>query len=116
MCFVILCSSAIVLQSCGSSEVSPPSESSAVTEEENAPKKESIVRRLRPWVAAAAVVLAVLAVWFLFPFQSNEFATTPGMTEVVPLPDGSTVRLNAESEMRFDQPEGERRHGGPLPS
>jgi transmembrane sensor len=75
---------------------------------ETSSTKKSIVRQLRPWVAAAAVVAAVLAVWFLFPFQPNEFATAPGVTEVVELPEGSTVRLNAESKMRFEQTEGER--------
>ncbi|MTB51684.1 FecR family protein [Lewinella sp. W8] len=68
-----------------------------------------IALRLVPWMAAAAALVGVLlSVWFLFPGSSNQFVSAPGSTEVIRLPEGSTVRLNADSELRFDQPEGQR--------
>ncbi len=65
---------------------------------------------MRPvWVAAAAVLLAVAGYVFLQqPFSApSEFATTVAETKTVKLPDGSVVRMNADSRLRLAETYGE---------
>jgi len=54
--------------------------------------------------AAAAVLILIAAIFFIFPSKSPEWVVhTTGYqeTRTVELPDGSTVVLNANSELRF---------------
>lgn len=60
--------------------------------------------RTRRWVAgiAAALLVALFSGWLLMgnvTFKAHQ--TAAGQTEVINLPDGSTVELNANSSLRF---------------
>jgi transmembrane sensor len=67
----------------------------------------------RPWLAlAAGVVLAVGATAFTFKdriFPRNDYSTVIGGLQAVPMPDGSKVTLNTDSEIRVSVTEKERR-------
>lgn len=79
------------------------------TSASSSPTGKGPVRRLYPWIAAAAVVGLLLTAWFLFPSQTQQYVSQAGAREFVELPEGSTVRLNAASELSFQNPEGQRR-------
>lgn len=58
--------------------------------------------RILPWSAAAAAVVLLLAAWFLLRPGTNRFETAKGDQQLVAeLTDGSTVRLNAGSDLAF---------------
>lgn len=73
---------------------------------ENQPKKQVAIRRRMIWWLAVAAALAGLLV-FAWPFfQAADgtptiVSTGPGEQKTVNLPDGSTVRLNAASELQI---------------
>ncbi|MEM6770461.1 MAG: FecR domain-containing protein [Bacteroidota bacterium] len=62
------------------------------------------VRRLRPahWAGIAASLLLLLSLWFLWHTSPQNFTAAAATTERAELPDGSTIRLNAVSELGFD--------------
>lgn len=67
-------------------------------------------RVLLPWAAAAGVVLAISATQFQRPlFDTGRYSTPIGGLSAVPLPDGSKVTLNTDSEIRVSVNERERR-------
>lgn len=66
--------------------------------------KEARVRRLRPmyWAGIAASLLLVVSLWAFWPGGDLELVAAAGSTPTpTDLPDGSTVRLNAGSSVRF---------------
>ena len=66
--------------------------------------KETAVRPLRRWrIYGAAASIALLAIFSFLFFQSQRsFQTRAGEQRALTLPDGSTVMLNAESEVAFN--------------
>ena len=71
--------------------------------EDRAPSVPQVRRGRRPlaWVAAAAMVLAVVAlISYSDLFTSDLYATSIGGHEVVPLPDGSRIELNTNTRVR----------------
>lgn len=54
------------------------------------------------WVAAASVLLAAgsYVAWHRAGAPAEEYSTTVGVTSVIPLPDGSKVTLNTDSEIQ----------------
>lgn len=66
------------------------------------------IRSLRPWriAAVAASFLLLLSIaWFLFaPTESGsmQYATTYGERKEIVLPDGSTVLMNANTQLEWD--------------
>lgn len=66
-------------------------------------------RNDRLWAAAAAVLVAVLALYWIQPFgrkssksdKQNEIATRKGSKSRIQLPDGSVVWLNADSKINY---------------
>ncbi|MEM8585933.1 MAG: FecR domain-containing protein [Bacteroidota bacterium] len=65
-------------------------------------KREASVRKIGIWraVAAAAVLLISAPAWYWTGNQTVE--TLAGQQELVTLPDGSTVLLNAQSELSYN--------------
>lgn len=71
--------------------------------EDSAPsvRQERRVRRRLGWAAAAAVVLAVVALFSYRDLLTRDlYATSIGGHEVVPLPDGSRIELNTNTRVR----------------
>ncbi|MEM8586034.1 MAG: FecR domain-containing protein [Bacteroidota bacterium] len=65
-------------------------------------KKEGPVLQLRSWMAWAAVIfVAALSLYLLWPSENSVLQTGIGDQIVEQLPDGSTVRLNAESQLSY---------------
>ena len=61
------------------------------------------LKRYMPYVAAAASVLLLAVFYFLFPNnQHGHYLTGVGEHITVELPDGSVVKLNANSSMELD--------------
>ena len=61
------------------------------------------LKRYMPYVAAAASVLLLVVFYFLFPNnQDGHYLTGIGEQITVELPDGSVVKLNANSSMELD--------------
>ena len=61
------------------------------------------LQRYMPYVAAAASVLLLVVFYFLFPNnQEGHYLTGIGEQITVELPDGSVVKLNANSSMELD--------------
>lgn len=75
---------------------------------QDAEKRELSVRlaslKTRRWFAgiAATVLVLLFAGWFIVgQVEELAFKTTAGQTKEITLPDGSSVMLNANSELRF---------------
>lgn len=69
------------------------------------PPSSNKVRRLQPmrWVAAAATLaLAILATWFLLPRETTHIAGL-GEKQTIELPAASSVTLNADSEIHYQE-------------
>lgn len=65
-------------------------------------KREGQVLRLKNWMTwAAAIFIAGLSLYLLWPSENSALQTGVGEQIVEQLPDGSTVRLNAASQLRF---------------
>ena len=61
-------------------------------------------------VAVAAVITLLVAVWLgRGPSQSQSYIAKAGDQQEIQLSDGSTVALNAGSELTFGEKSGERR-------
>jgi len=75
------------------------------------PNRRFVTRR--PLLAlAATVVLTIGAAFFVFqnrPHPGNDYSTVVGGLQAVPMPDGSRVTLNTDSEIRVAVTEKERR-------
>ncbi len=65
------------------------------------PKKGKI-RSLKPWYYVAAASVVILLTLGLF-FNEVHYTTAFGEQQTVALPDGSTVRLNADSHLKRDR-------------
>lgn len=67
-------------------------------------KTKTRVRRLRPahWAGIAASALLLLSLWFFWPAGEYNYVAAAAATERANLPDGSTIRLNAVSEVGFE--------------
>ncbi|SFO55087.1 FecR family protein [Chitinophaga sp. YR627] len=68
--------------------------------------RRSILRTIRPvWTAAAAVAVAAIAVWLIFRQETKEISIASGYGEVkgVLLPDGTQVKLNGNSSLRYSE-------------
>ncbi|MEL7343056.1 MAG: FecR domain-containing protein, partial [Bacteroidota bacterium] len=67
-------------------------------------EKSTPVRSLRPlrWISVAAAVIVLASVAFLLRDTTQTYTTSIGGKEIVSLPDGSTVQLNANSSLSFD--------------
>jgi transmembrane sensor len=74
------------------------------------PARPAPAHRMRHFAAAAAVVmlLCTLGIGF-FSFQENLYSTGVDEQRSIVLPDGSTVELNASSQLRVRYSESERR-------
>lgn len=67
-------------------------------------EKSTPVRSLRPlrWISVAAAVIVLTGVAYLFRDTTQTYTTGIGGKELVSLPDGSSVQLNANSSLSFD--------------
>lgn len=76
----------------------------ALANEETSTKaKDSRIRTLLPYLAAAMLALAI-SFFFIFPFQQSTTAGTVAAESIkYNLPDGSTVTLNADSKITFNK-------------
>ncbi|MEO3406197.1 FecR domain-containing protein [Mucilaginibacter sp. CAU 1740] len=82
----------------------------AVSNQPVNPSQQTTIIKLRPWIAIAASVLVLIgAFWFYNARLSNrsgsalaftENHTSPGQKKKINLPDGTTVTLNASSNLR----------------
>ncbi len=72
-------------------------------ENHEAPKQKQIWFNPIFQVASAAAVLIIAFFVFLYPDGDTSVVTAFGQQEVVNLPDGSTVRLNANSQLSYDE-------------
>ena len=70
-------------------------------EEQEKPQQESRVLKLAWYWAAAAMVLIVLGVGSFMRYYTIRVDVPAGEVQVVSLPDGSTVKLNAVSELAY---------------
>lgn len=68
------------------------------------PSQKAKVRRLRPahWAGIAASILLLISLWFFWPEGTHNYVAAAAATEQASLPDGSTIRLNAVSEIDFE--------------
>ncbi len=64
----------------------------------DAPQKDKIIS-LKPWYYAAAACIVILLSLGVF-FNEVHYTTAVGEQQTVALPDGSTVRLNADSHLK----------------
>lgn len=71
-------------------------------ENHEAPKQKQIWFNPIFQVGSAAAVLIIAFFVFLYPDVDTSVVTAFGQQEVVNLPDGSTVRLNANSQLSYD--------------
>ena len=74
----------------------------------NAPTPKSLhprprlLKRLRPWFAAAAAIALLLSAWMFWPDGTPPFSVSDGQPMLAAdLSDGSTARLNAGSDLDF---------------
>lgn len=94
---------------------SAPAAVAAVIKEPKEDVPESGRRRLRatvvvPWAAAASLLLAaLLVIWNSDFFAGSRYSTPVGGLASVPMPDGSHVTLNTDSEIHVAVTEAERR-------
>lgn len=96
----------------------PPYDSQAAlnqfkTNRANSKKQPKVVkmkarRRLTPWIGVAAALALLTAFWFLRPDSKQRFEALPGQTIEAALADGSTARLNASSDLSFEEKENKR--------
>ncbi|MCR9248839.1 MAG: FecR family protein [bacterium] len=70
-----------------------------------APKQKQIWFNPIFQIGSAAAVLIIAFFVFLYPDGDTSVVTAFGQQEVVNLPDGSTVRLNANSQLSYDEDE-----------
>ncbi len=67
------------------------------------PQRRPVIRTLAPaWIAAAAAVLLLLATGLVMRFYTSAISSMPGEQLTQTLPDGSSVILNAGSEMKWN--------------
>lgn len=70
----------------------------------------NVIPKVTAWaLAASALVIAVLLAWNRGYFEGNAYSTPVGGLAAVPLPDGSKVTLNTDSEIRVAVTDKERR-------
>ena len=76
----------------------------AILEEKLTPGETKVLFFHRPVVrfAVAAAVLVIIAFSAFLRFYTVEYSTTNGQQQIVTLPDGSTSKLNAGSELSFN--------------
>ncbi|MEM9260035.1 MAG: FecR domain-containing protein [Bacteroidota bacterium] len=63
------------------------------------PRPRPLMRRLYPWIGAAAAVALLVTAWLLWP---TSVIAHNGQTAEAELPDGSSIRLNAGSTLDFE--------------
>ncbi|MTI22932.1 DUF4974 domain-containing protein [Fulvivirga sp. RKSG066] len=74
----------------------------AKIDEKEAPKAK--VRKLNPaWPIGIAAAISLAIVAYLFLFSSTTISTAPGNRLAHVLPDGSTVTLNADSKISYNE-------------
>ncbi|MFY0675255.1 MAG: FecR family protein [Bacteroidia bacterium] len=66
------------------------------------PKSEAKVIKLGAWRVAAAIALLAVSSLVFMRFYSNKYSTVQYELADVELPDGSTVKLNENSELSFN--------------
>ncbi|MFN0031159.1 MAG: FecR family protein [Flavobacteriales bacterium] len=55
----------------------------------------------KPWLAAAASVAVLVAVWLVWPQNETTYVVDAGNTMQMTLPDGSLVTMNSASEIQY---------------
>jgi transmembrane sensor len=53
------------------------------------------------WAVAATIVIAMAGVWTAWLWSADRYATNVGEQRTVPLPDGSLITLNTDTEVRL---------------
>jgi len=87
-------------------QASPPPYDVEQAWEQLAAGRSAKVRKLK-WInyaaAAAGILILLSALWFLWPRPATVLLTQTGEQQNISLPDASTVRLNVESRLSFNE-------------
>lgn len=72
--------------------------------QQHQPRKPSLITPSSVWWTATAAAAIILAVIIIGPFKSHEVSILArNAGEVVPLPDGSTIRLNKDAVLSYQK-------------